>query len=123
MKLAKLLDEGFTAAFIELKSQRHPIKAAYAIKGIDKAIEAELVKYEEMRSELLLTYSTKSETGEPLIKDGHFVLEGENRSQFIKELTELVNVDVMVGSIAIADLGDNATISTNALIQLEGLVN
>lgn len=122
MKLAQLLDDNFHMVLKELKAQKIPSKTAYALKGIDKRIEQELMKYEEVRRELLLKYGKKDEANNLIINDDKTVIL-EDQTGFLMEMAELVSVDIDIGSIAIDSLGDKVELSVNDLTALGGLVN
>jgi hypothetical protein len=55
------------------------------------SMQKELEWYENQRLELNIRYAEKDETGQPIIKDGNFVL--ENKEEFHKRYMELLNTE------------------------------
>lgn len=123
MKLARLLDENLHLALKDLKAQKLPAKTAFALKGIQKRIEEELVKYEEVRKELLNRCGKKDENGVLIIGENNtIVLEGEGQAEFIREFNELVNTDIDVGTFSLESLGDKVELSGDDVINLDGIL-
>lgn len=123
MKLARLLDENLHLALKELKTQKLPAKTAFQLKGIQKRIEEELVKYEEVRKELLNRCGKKDDNGILLMDENNNVtLEGEGQAEFIREFNELVNTDVDVGTFSLSALGDKVELSGDDVINLDGIL-
>jgi len=122
MKLARLLDDNLHLALAKLNAQTLPLKTAFALKGIQKKMQEELVKYEECRKEALQKYGKKDEAGNLVLGENNSVtFDDEQRMEFIKELNELVNIEIEVGKISVDALGD-AKISVEELMSLDGLV-
>lgn len=122
MKLARLLDEELHNALSKLKTQKIPVMTAYALRGIQKRIDEELDKYDEVRKELLTKYGKKDAEGKLVLGEKkEVIVEGVEREEFIRELTELVNIEINVGTVKVADLG-NVEISVDDLAQLDGLI-
>lgn len=122
MKLATLISEEFHTVFNELISQRIPIPAAYALNKIHEAVQKELVRYEELRREHLIRYAKRDENGGIVIEEDNVILDPENIDKFVQDMTDLVNMEVDVGSISMNSLG-NATLSAKEIAALGGLVN
>lgn len=123
MKLARLLDDEFHAALGRLTAQALPMKAAFALKGIQLKIQEELVKYEETRRDTILKFGKVDEIGNLMIDEENNVkFDPEKQVEFINQLNELVSLDVDVGSIKHTDLGD-AKITVEDLVTLDSLVN
>jgi hypothetical protein len=123
MKLARLLDDRLHNSLKYLRTQKVPIKTAFLIKGIQKRIEEELIKYEEIRKELILRYAEKDEEGNLILVDDNATLEGDNRDNFLEELNDLIDVEIDVGSFAIEDLGDKIDLSVEDVEGLEGILD
>lgn len=123
MKLARLLDEDFHGALRRLNLQVLPLKAAFALKGIQKNIQQELLKYEETRKEALSRFGKKDTDGNLITDEAQNVLfEEEDQLQFIKELNDLLDMEVEIGTLSIESLGDKVEITGQDLAMLEGLI-
>ena len=123
MKLSKLTDPQFQVALRKLASQELPLKGAFAIKGIVKKANEELVKYDEVRNEALQRLGTKNEDGS-LSKNesGSVDLSEENMQLFVKELGEMLSMEIHIGSLKASDLGDKINLSANDLMALDVLI-
>jgi len=121
VKLARLLDNNLHTALNSLKSQKLPAKTAFALKGIQKRIDEELAKYEEVRQELLKNHGKKDEAGE-LVLDEHKNVLLENQEDFITEFNELVNTEIEIGTFSLASLGDKVELSGDDVTHLDGLL-
>lgn len=122
MKLAKLLDDGFNKAMKRLNEQTLPLKTAFLLKGLNKQMQEELIKYEETRKEALTKYGEKDSKGNLLVSEnGQVTLNPETRDSFIKELNDLLSVEIQITPISIVDLGD-AKLSVDDLIALDGFI-
>lgn len=123
MKLARLLDDRLHNSLKYLRTQKVPIKTVFLIKGIQKRIEEELIKYEEVRRELILRYAEKDEEGNLILVDDNATLEGDNRDNFLEELNNLIDVEIDVGSFTVEDLGDKIDLSVEDVEGLEGILD
>lgn len=123
MKLARLLDDNLHNALKKLSGQPLPLKAAYNLKGIQKKIEQEFTKYEEVRKEALNRHGKKDEAGNLVLGENNtIVFEDDKRNEFFKDLNELVNMEIDVGVISIESLGDKAELTADDMMALDGLV-
>lgn len=123
MKLARLIDIKFQSALVKLSKQDVPLSVAFKLKGINKVVNEELNKYEEVRKEALHKHGKKKEDGSLDLDDNNNVkFEGNSLITFASEINELVSVEVNMASIKIADLGNNITMSMEDLLALEGLI-
>jgi hypothetical protein len=123
VKLSQLIDPNYQAILRKLSSQEIPLKTAFKLRGIVQNINAEVAKYEEVRTEALKRYGDKKEDGSLATDEkGTVGLSGENRDHFINELNALLLTDVSVGSIAPEELGDKASLTTQELIVLGDLI-
>lgn len=123
MKLARLLDENLHLAFKNLKNQKLPAKTAFVIKGIQKRMEEEITKYEEVRKELLNRCGKKDENGNLEVDDKNNVLfDADGQKEFINEMNELINTEVEIGTFTLESLGDKVELSGNDVIDLDGLL-
>lgn len=122
MKLAQLLNDQLHVALKKLNDQNLPLKTAFALKGINKRISEEVSKYEEIRQEALQKLGKKDADGNlELNEHQHVEFDLEARNTFMAQLSELVNLEVDVGSISIDDLAD-AKITATDLMALDGLI-
>lgn len=120
MKLSTLIDPRFKQAIIKLNQQQLPLKVAYKLKGIINLIDAELQKYEEVRSAALLKYGKKKEDGSlEADESGNVPLEGDDAQHFVNEINELLSLVVDFPQIKLSELGDNVSMSSEELFLLE----
>lgn len=122
MKLSKLLDDNFNKAMKKLNEQSLPLKTAFLLKGLNRQMQEELTKYEETRKEALTKYGEKDAEGNLLVTDnGQVTLKPETRDLFIKELNDLLNIEIEIMPISVVDLGD-AKLSVDDLVALDGFI-
>jgi hypothetical protein len=120
VKLSNLIDPRFKQAINKLNQQQLPLKAAFKIKGIIDTIDAELAKYEAVRQSALLKYGKKNDDGSVATdQSGNVVLEGDNANAFVKELNDLLALDLTLDKVSAQELGDNITISSEELFLLD----
>lgn len=122
MKLAKIIDPRFTNSFKKLTAEALPLKTAFKLKDTAKKIEEAFTKYEELRKVAINKYGKKDDK-DTLVMDenGNVEFADDQMELFIKELQELVNVEVEVAKIKIDDLGDGLKLSAEELMFLEDL--
>lgn len=123
MKLARLVDQGFQGSVRTLLKQPLPLKTAYKLRGVVKKVEEELNRYEEVRKEALQKYGTKKEDGSlELTETNQVQFEPAKMQAFMTELSELTNLDIDVPTIMVNELGNDIVLSTEDLLNLEGLL-
>jgi len=125
MKLGVLADPRFKPALSKLQSAPLSLKTAFKVRSLAKAIDKELVTYEETRQASLQKYGKKNEDGSLLtlgvnknvqFDEGQFEL-------FVKELSELNDIDVELEKIKASELGENVKLSADDLAMLEDLLD
>jgi hypothetical protein len=123
MKLGKVVNPMFQNAFRKLATQELPLRAAFLVKGISKQIQDEIKKYDDSRMEALKRFGTTKEDGKlETDETGNVKLSAENMQKFTEELQSLLEVDVVVSSIKINDLGPSAQLSAADASALEELI-
>ena len=123
MRLSKLIDPRFKALIVSLQSEVIPLKGAFKLKGIVKAIDVELNKYEDLRKEALNKFGRKDDKGELVLDDkGNVQFDDAQVQDFMKELQDLVNLEVSIPTMSISDLGDKLSLSVQDLFLLEDVV-
>lgn len=124
MKIMNILEPKFQDAIKKLQKTAMPIKTAYKLKTIVKKMDEELTKYEEFRQELLLKHGSKNEDGSLKVDEsGTVQFAGVSLGMFTKELNDLANVEIDVGSLNPDEFGDKAEISTADLMALDALIS
>ena len=124
MKLGQLVNPAFQAAFRKLSTQDVPLRAAYAIKGIEKQIREELSKYDAARVDSLKKLGTLDEKGElELDEHKNVKLSDEAMKSFAEQLSSLGEVDIAVSAIKISDLGNNVKLSASEASLLEDILS
>jgi len=123
MKLSKLVDPTFQAALKKLSTQDIPLKSAFKLKGVIKQVNEALTNYENVRVDALKRFGEKNDSGDLVVGEGGSVkLSEDNAAGFVKELNELLNSDIDVGSVKVSELGDKLSIGTTELMALEDLL-
>ena len=123
MKLSKLVDPQFQSTLRKLAGQEVPLKTAFALKGIIKRANEELVKYEEVRTSAVQRFGDKKEDGTlETNESGNVKLNDENAAAFVAELTSLLSTEVDIGAIKAQDLGDKITLTTSELMSIDELI-
>jgi hypothetical protein len=123
MKLSKLVDPQYHTTLKKLASQEIPLRTAFKLRGIIKLGADELAKYEEVRGDALKRFGTKNEDGTLVADDkGTVSLSEDNMKLFVAELNLLLLTDVSVGTIKIAELGENVSLTTHDLMILDDLI-
>ncbi len=122
MKLARLLDNNLHLALKQLNEQPLPLKTAFLLKGIQGKMQAELIKYEEVRKEALTRFGKKDEQGNLVLGEGNAVVfEDGKQEEFLKELSALLNEEIDCGKLSVDQLGD-IKITVDQLVALDGLI-
>ena len=123
MRIGRLIDPRFQDIVRKLQATHIPLKGAYKLKGVVKAIDEELVKYEELRVLAVEKFGLRLESGE-LDKDenGGVKFSDENRKAFVAEINDLMSLNVPIAKISINDLGDKVSMSVEDLFFIEDLL-
>ncbi len=123
MKLEKIVDKKFQKALNNLLQQNMPLKTAFKLRGLNKKVKEEVEKYEACRHAALNKYGRKTEDGRLEIVGKAVQFESDGMDKFLRELGELGSVDVDVGHIDIADLGDDIALSVEDLEALDPVIS
>lgn len=123
MRIGRLIDPRFQDVVRKLQTAHIPLKGAYKLKGVVKAIDEEIAKYEELRKGAVEKYGRRLDNGE-LDKnpDGSVNFEDDNRQVFVTEINDLLSLDVPLAKISVSDLGDKVVISVEDLYLVEDLI-
>jgi hypothetical protein len=123
MKLARIVDPKFQAALRKLNQEQLPLKVAFKLKGISKRVEEELQKYNDLRVEALNKFGQKDSDGNLVLSENQVVQFSDEAAQgFVKEMNELLNLEVALDTISINDLSDNIKMTVEELVYLEDLL-
>lgn len=123
MKLKRLIDPKFKASLTSLNSQKLPLKTAFKLKTIIKKVDEEYEKYDQVRVAALNSYGDKNEEGALVIdENGNIPLSGDNAQSFVKEMNDLIDLDVEIPTISVSDLGSELSISSEELMLLDFIV-
>lgn len=125
MKLANIINKNFIEALERLRSQKVPMKGAFALSGVSKKVREEVTKFEEVRKAALERLCDRDEDGNPLMSGDNFNLSQESMRQLAQELSELTSMEIDVGQVKLKDLGDTSalTMSTYDAEILEGVID
>jgi hypothetical protein len=120
MKLSNLIDPRFKSALTKLNQQQLPLRVAFKLKGTIGRIDEEQKKYEDVRLAALNKYGKKNEDG-TLSSDsnGNVALEGADAELFVKDLNDLLSLDIELPSFSVNELGDKVTMSSEELFLLD----
>lgn len=122
MKLSQLTDKRLQTTLKALMNKPLPIKTAYKLKGLVKTVNDELAKYESLRQDIIGRLADRKDDG-TIATDttGNVLFTSENRAAFFKELKDLLEMDVDMPSIKLADLG-TIDITAEDLFALDELI-
>lgn len=118
MKLSNLVNPAFKSALTKLNQQQLPLKTAFKLKGIINSVDVELKKYDEIRQAALTQYGKKNEDGS-LTADENGNVSLEDAESFVKQLNELLSLDIELPKVTLAELGENVTMSSEELFLLD----
>ena len=99
-----------------------PLKTAFKLKGFVKKIDEELLKYEDVRKDILIRHGMKNPNGTVAIKNGTVQFEGDGMKNFIKDINELTSIDIELGTISLKEIGDDIRLTTEDLTALDGFL-
>lgn len=123
MKLSQITSPGFAASLNKLSKGDLPILTAYSLKTAIGVLETEQAKFESLRKELVEKYAEKNEDGTIKKNErGEYRVAQESVGDFMKEIEELMKVEVQVPTIKLSALGTKLTLSADDLMNLEGLI-
>ena len=122
MKLGTIIDSRFHEALNKLSQQPLPLKTAFKLKGISKAVRDEYAKYEEVRQLALQKHGLKNDDGSLQLDDTNNVkFSAEGMKEFVAELGELTAMDVSLPSVKVSELG-NISVTLSDVELLDGVV-
>lgn len=116
----------FVTFFQKVKAQDMPFKTSYKLSLLNQEIQKHLVFYQEQFRWLILEYSKKDETGEPMqTEDGQGVLLSQDTMQeAYKKLEELNDLDVELPDIKFSiDDFNNIEISPDEMVAILPFIN
>jgi hypothetical protein len=123
MKLARLIDPGFQKSITSLAKQSLPLKTAWLLRAVVKNVEGELIRYEELRKEALVKYGKKAEDGTVETDELHQVqFDQKGMQAFAADIGDLVNIEVDLPTITLAELGEEVKLSVEDIMNLDGLL-
>jgi hypothetical protein len=118
-----VVNQDFRKALTILAKQDIPLKTGFKLKGILKRVDEEYMKYEECRKDALSRFGEKDQAGNVVQDDqGNVKLSKEGMDNFIKELQDLLQSDIDLPRLTVADLGEKLTMTTEQLLLLDDLV-
>jgi hypothetical protein len=102
----------------KLLGEKLPIKTAYRIQKIYRQLQPELAHYEELRTKLITEkYGTEESEG-----SGNWKVRPENNNEFIRELTELLSVEIDIEFVKVK-LPDTSQMSPTDSFMLEWMLD
>ncbi len=102
-----------------LADKHLPVRVAYRLGKIIKALSEEAKSCDEQRVKLAERYCKKDETGAPVTKDEQFQFSPGDRAAFDKELVELLATETTIEAMAIMlDEFKDADVSARELLLL-----
>lgn len=123
MKLARIADDRFHLAVAKLSTEPLPLRTAFKLKGISKAVREEYSKYEEVRQGSLKKYGLKNEDGSLKTDERQNVLfDAEGMKAFTTELAELTSIDIQLPTVKISELGDKVNLTLAEVELLDGVI-
>ena len=123
MKLSKIVDPRFFAVLGRLSTEAIPLRVTFKLKGIVKIANEEFVKYEEIRQAAIMKYGVKNEDGTiKLDEKSNASFDEAGMNSFLKELNDVMAIDIALPTITLSELGENIKISLNDLEVLSGVI-
>lgn len=123
MRISSMLDKSVQGALQKMSQAVLPLSTAMKIKKNMKKISEAVETYEEQRQKLLAVYGEKDKKGElKKSEDGQVKFSDKNLEEFGKEMSQLLNTDVELVKINVADLGDKVEMSAIELFMLSELL-
>ncbi|NBP03277.1 MAG: hypothetical protein EBU90_24970, partial [Proteobacteria bacterium] len=123
MKLGTIVAPKFTEALGKLIKTELPVVAAYKLKKVASIVNEEQKKFEDVRSGLVTKHAKKNKKGE-IVKDenGGYSVDKENMKDFLKEIEDLLAVEVEIPKLKLSELGDNLKMTAQEMVLLDGLL-
>jgi hypothetical protein len=122
MKIGNLVNPGVGAALTKLFQANLKKEIAFKIKRLVISTDAEITKYNQLRNSLIEEFASKDEKGEvQKDEEGNVVFTSENKIEFLKKQTELQNMDVLIQTVKLSELGD-AVLSAADLFALDEII-
>ena len=107
MKIGSIVHPLFDPTLEKLSNEPLPLKAAYKVRVIVKAVQAQKVEYNELRDKALTTYGDKNEDGTLKVDEhGGVQFSGDNYKNFVKEISDLYAVEFETQKLTPEELGD-----------------
>ena len=110
MKNSKIVTAYNNLAAVMEKQEKYPVKFSYAVTRNIKTLEGLVKTFDEERNRLLEQHNVKDESGEPAYrKTGKIEIMKEHEQEWIKEMNELLEIDVdfKPHMITVDDLPEN----------------
>ena len=127
MTLGQLSHPNLDVALVKLSKADLPIKLAYKIKKFLQKYNEEFKKYNELKNELIMKHSRKDTEGNPVLVDGkQATFEEENFKLFLKDLTELQDIQVNLPAFEEEEFGESLnkiTLTVEDMFALEPVIN
>jgi len=123
IKIAQIIQSEFAPALAKVSSVEVPLKVAFRIKGMVIQVKQEVAKYEELRTELIKKHAPRNEAGEfQPDESGQIRPSAENMNEFLREMQELLNLEVEINTVEVAELGEKLKLTGNEVAALEGVL-
>lgn len=123
MRVSNMLDVSVQESLQKLSQAVLPLSTALKIKKNMKKISEAVQAYEEQRQRLLALYGEKDKKGElKKSEDGQVKFSEKNLEEFGREVSLLLNTDIELIKINVADLGDKLEMSATELFMLSELL-
>ena len=120
--LRQISAPSFTKSMEELIKEKLPIKTAFKVKTLTNKFNDELKKFKDLRMVIIESYCVKGEDGNPIFDDGgNYQFSAENNKGFVKELNELLSIEIEFDAIKVSELG-NMELSADMLLSLGDIV-
>lgn len=122
MKLKTIVNPNTTTAMNSILGIPMPLKASYQLSKIAKKLQAEIEGFNETRMGAIKRLAVKDEKGELVVKDGQVEFTDENKEIFLKEISDLGEVEVAIDPIPLSHFGEKVEIPAATLVALGDLI-
>lgn len=124
MKVVKLTSDNFNNALRNLmKMSGVPPRTMFSIRGVGKVISDEIEKYNAIRSQLIEECSEKDSNGNTVrIGADSIKIDPKKSKELNIKLKELNEIETKLPEIKFSDLGDNPSLNSEDLYNLEFII-
>jgi len=121
--LARLTAQPTQNGLVQISQAVLPMRTAWKVKNLIEKAQKESSNFDSLRQALIERHGARGDD-KKLVRDsnGSFRIPQENVEAFNKEIVELMNIEVEIGTLSIAELDGKVELSANAMQLLDTLL-